>query len=106
MSPQTLFQREDDACSSVTSPFVRARRELSYTIWPMRFSLHRFGSVHVSLIALALVLGGHQEAPALLAQQHPSTITAGPRNHPKPPKRPVVFFACAHTEGHPRECWR
>jgi len=43
----------------------------------MRFDLHRFSRVLGSLIVLALVLGGHQGAHALLAQQHPSTITAG-----------------------------
>jgi glyoxylase-like metal-dependent hydrolase (beta-lactamase superfamily II) len=66
----------------------------------MRFYLHRFASVHVSLIALTLVLGGHQGAQALLAQQHPSTITAGLETIQIRPNVYVIFGAGANVTVH------
>jgi glyoxylase-like metal-dependent hydrolase (beta-lactamase superfamily II) len=39
--------------------------------------LHRVRRLHVSVVALALVLGAHHDAQVLRAQQHPSTIAAG-----------------------------
>jgi cyclase len=72
---------------------------MSYTIRRMRF-LRRFGSVHVPLIALTLVLGGHQEAQALRAQQHPSTITAGFETIQIRPNVYVIFGAGANVTVH------
>ena len=43
----------------------------------MRSYPNWFGSAAAWLVALVLLLGEHQGAQALLAQQHPSTITAG-----------------------------
>src|SRR6185295_6321483 len=50
--------------------------------------------------ALALVLGGRQGAPALLAQQHPSTITAGLEIIQIRPNVHVVFGAGANVTVH------
>ena len=75
-------------------------KPVSYTIWPMRFLVRRFGRVRVPLIALALVLGGRQGAPALLAQQHPSTITAGLEIIQIRPNVHVIFGAGANVTVH------
>jgi cyclase len=72
----------------------------------MRCYLHRFGSVHVLLIALSLVLGGHRGAQALLAaggllaQQHPSTIRAGLETIQIRPNVYVIFGAGANVTVH------
>jgi cyclase len=60
----------------------------------MRFGLHRSGSALLSLIALASALGGHQ---GLLAQQHPSTITAGLETIQIRPNVYVIFGAGANV---------
>jgi cyclase len=69
----------------------------------MRFYLHRFSRVHGSLIALALGLGGHPWAHALLAQQHPSTITAGFETIQIRPNVYVIFGAGANVTVHAGE---
>ena len=66
----------------------------------MRFYLHRFSRVHGSLIVLAFVLGGHQEAHARLTQQHPSTITAGLETIQVRPNVYVIFGAGANVTVH------
>jgi cyclase len=66
----------------------------------MRLYLHRFGAVHFPLIALAFVLGGHQGSPALLAQQHPSTIAAGLETIQIRPNVYVIFGAGANVTVH------
>jgi cyclase len=67
----------------------------------MRFYLRRFGSAHVSLIALALVLGGHQGAAhALPGQQHPSTVAAGLETIQIRPNVCVIFGAGANVTVH------
>jgi cyclase len=72
---------------------------VSYIIWPVRSCPHRSGSVHLSLIALALILGGRQ-SQALLAQQHPSTITAGLETIQIRPNVHVIFGAGANVTVH------
>jgi cyclase len=70
---------------------------VSYTIWPMRLYLPRFGSVPVTVIALALLAGAHQRSQALLAQQHPSTMTAGLETIQVRPNVYVIFGAGANV---------
>ena len=66
----------------------------------MRFCRHPFGSVQVLLMALALVLGGHQATQALPAQQHPSTIAAGLEAIQIRPNVYVIFGAGANVTVH------
>ena len=65
----------------------------------MRFRSQRFVGVHVSLIALPLVLSGHHASHALLAQ-HRSTITAGLESIQIRPNVYVVFGAGANVTVH------
>src|SRR5436190_22298490 len=67
---------------------------------PMGFYLHRFSRVHGSLIVLAFLLAGHQEAHARLTQQHPSTITAGLETIQVRPNVYVIFGAGANVTVH------
>ena len=66
----------------------------------MRVWLRRFGGVYVSLVGLALVLGRHQGAEALLAQQHPSTTPAGLEAIQIRPNVHVIFGAGANVTMH------
>src|SRR5712692_7806491 len=61
--------------------------------------LPRCGSVHVALIAVTLVLAC-RGAQALLAQQHPSTITAGLETIQIRPNVYVIFGAGANVTVH------
>src|SRR5437762_14383266 len=65
----------------------------------MRSYLGRFGSVCAWLIALALVLG-RPGAPAPLAQEHRSTITAGLETLQIRPNVYVIFGAGANVTVH------
>jgi glyoxylase-like metal-dependent hydrolase (beta-lactamase superfamily II) len=66
----------------------------------MRSYPNWFGSAAVWLMALALLLGEHQGAQALLAQQHPSTITAGLETIQIRPNVYVIFGAGANVTVH------
>src|SRR5436309_2779227 len=66
----------------------------------MRCERLRFGSVAVPLIALTLVLGGHEGAQALPGQQHPSTTAAGLETIQIRPNVYVVFGAGANVTVH------
>ncbi len=66
----------------------------------MRARPHRVPAVHVSLIALTLVLGGSQAVQVLRAQQHPSTIAAGLETIQIRPNVYVIFGAGANVTVH------
>ena len=75
-------------------------KPVSCTIWPMRFHLRPSGGARVSLMALALVLSWHLGAHGVLAQQHPSTITAGLETIQIRPNVYVIFGAGANVTVH------
>jgi cyclase len=66
----------------------------------MRCHLRRFGSLHVPLIAVAVVLAGHPRTHALPAQRHPSTITAGLETLQIRPNVYVIFGAGGNVTVH------
>ena len=67
---------------------------------PMRAYLNRFGGVAMWLIGLVLVLTGHHDTQPLLAQQHPSTLTAGLETIQIRPNVYVIFGAGANVTVH------
>src|SRR5947207_8745521 len=66
----------------------------------MRSNPNWFGSAAVWLMAMSLLLWEHQGAQALLAQQHPSTITAGLETIQVRPNVYVIFGAGANVTVH------
>ena len=66
----------------------------------MRSYPNWFGGAAVWLTALVLLLGERQGTQALLAQQHPSTITAGLETIQIRPNVYVIFGAGANVTVH------
>src|SRR5437660_6131315 len=66
----------------------------------MCFCVRGSGSVRVALMALALGLGAYRGPHALLAQQHPSTSTAGLEALQIRPNVYVIFGAGANVTVH------
>jgi cyclase len=95
---QSVYQRSANG-NRIPSSGLDEHPE-SRIIWTMRAHPRRVPAVHVSLIALALVLGGSQAAQVIRAQQHPSTITAGLETIQIRPNVSVIFGAGANVTVH------
>ena len=66
----------------------------------MRSRQYRFGSGRVASLALLVVLSTHHGAPALRAQQHPSTLTTGFETIQIRPNVYVIFGAGSNVTVH------